>query len=1051
MQSEVDQRVGAGSLLGEWSRNLAAVREGPAANFNEPSDLETMRREFDEAFYRAHNPELDFETTEPLVHFAAKGWREGRDPAPWFSVADYLAQHEDVRKIATNPFLHYLLHGRRQGRHVAGSRAGLAAPQPEPPVAPPADASKLRGKFERIRGGLAEGWAFDGAQPDSRLTVELWLGPKLLCVVTADAERDDLKDAGIGDGRHSFAIRLPRLAPQDEPADITARIAGADFILGTLSADIADKGLHAVIEQVSGLTLTAIFTAQLELAGTAVDVLIDGQMVAAIATPPLPAGASFKAMARLPDTALDGQAHWFRLALADSKVALADEVLRTDIVGTPEDALQAYAKSFPGFLSANAQRRYIALERQMAMAPKLLARQAPGADRLSLEAYLAQLSRAHAQVQRGVGEQKTKPAPLTALRFEAPEVSVVVPAHNKFWVTYNCLAALLLAPNEATFEIIVVDDGSSDLTVDLPEIVNNIVYIRNETALGFVKSSNKGAEAARGRYVVMLNNDTEPGPGWIDELLYVFKTFPDAGLAGAKLIYPNGRLQEAGGIVFADFDVWNYGRDKNPYEPRFNYTRQVDYVSGACIMIPRPVWEKLGGFDEFYAPAYFEDTDLAFRIRALGMRTYYAPFAEVVHFEGLSNGVTTASGMKRYQVINEPKFRRRWASVIRQLPHSEPELAKDRGVELRALVIDHKTPEPDNDAGSYAALQEMRLLQKLGFKLTFVPQNLAYLGNYTQHLQRQGVECLYAPYQSSIEETIRRRGPEFDIFYITRYKVAAAFIDEIRASAPRAKIVFCNADLHFLREIRAAILGKSSDALSAALATRDAELAVMRRVDVTLSYSETEAAVILSHNLDSTKVARCPWVVEVAQETPPFAARSGVAFLGGFQHAPNEEAVRLFVEDIMPKLRLARPGLTLHIYGSHIGETIRRLASDDVVVEGYVDDVAEVYDRHRIFIAPLRSGAGLKGKVAGALAAGAPTVMTSLAAEGIGVSRGVEAIVVDAVNDWVDAIVSLYDDEARWTEMSVRAKRFARENFSFERGVETMRAALAAGGVYVGE
>jgi GT2 family glycosyltransferase len=1050
MKSEADQRVGASPIFGD----LAAVRKEPAANFNAPSDLETMRREFDEAFYRARNPELDFETTEPLVHFAAKGWREGRDPAPWFSVADYLARHEDVRKIAANPFLHYLLHGRRQGRHVAGSRAGLAAPQPEEPAAAPAGMlpTKLRGRFERIGGGVAEGWAFDGSQPDLRLTVELWLGPKLLCVGAADAERDDLKAAGIGDGRHSFAIRLPRLAPQSEPVVITARIAGTDFILGDLSAYIADKGLHAVIEQVAGLTLTAIFTAQFELAeGTAVHVLLDGQVVATIETPPLPAGASFKATARLPDAALDGAAHWFRLALAETHVALADEVLRTDIVGTPEDALQAYAKSFPGFLSASAQRRYIALERQIAMAPKLLARQAPGPDRLSLEAYLAQLSRALAQVQRGVGEQRTKPAPLTALRFEAPEVSVVIPAHNKFWVTYNCLAALLLSPNEATFEIIVVDDGSSDLTAELPEIVKNVVYVRNESALGFVNSSNRGAATARGRYVVMLNNDTEPGPGWIDELLYVFKTFPNAGLAGAKLIYPNGKLQEAGGIVFADFDVWNYGRDGNPYEPRFNYTRQVDYVSGACIMVPRPVWEKLGGFDELYAPAYFEDTDLAFRIRALGMRTYYAPFAEVVHFEGLSSGVSTALGMKRYQVINEPKFRRRWASVIRRLPHSQPELAKDRGVELRALVIDHKTPEPDNDAGSYAALQEMRLLQKLGFKLTFMPQNLAYMGNYTQDLQRLGVECLYAPYQSSIEETIRRRGPEFDVVYITRYNVAAAFIDEIRAWAPRAKIVFCNADLHFLREIRAAVVGKSSDALSAALATRDVELSVMRRVDVTLSYSETEAAVILSHNLDSSKVARCPWVVEVAEKTPPFSARSGIAFLGGFQHAPNEEAMRLFLDEIMPKLRLARPGLKLHIYGSHIGESIRKLAADDVIVEGYVDDVADVYDRHRIFIAPLRSGAGLKGKVAGALAAGAPTVMTSLAVEGIGVSRGVEAIVVDAVKDWVDAIVSLYDDEPRWTQMSARAKRFARENFSFERGVETMRAALAAGGVYIGE
>ena len=249
---------------------------------------------------------------------------------------------------------------------------------------------------------MAEGWAFDESRPDSRLKVELWLGLKMLCVGSADVEREDLKAAGIGDGRHSFAIRLPRLAPQDEPVDITARIAGADYILGTLPADISNRGLNAVIEQVSGLTLTANFTPQFEYAeGTTVHVLLDGQVVAKIETPSLPADASFRATAALPEAALDGAAHWFRLALADTQVVLADDVLRTDIVATPEDALQTYATNFPGFLSANAQRRYIALERQMAMAPKLLARQAPGPDRLSLEAYVAQLGRAHAKSSAG--------------------------------------------------------------------------------------------------------------------------------------------------------------------------------------------------------------------------------------------------------------------------------------------------------------------------------------------------------------------------------------------------------------------------------------------------------------------------------------------------------------------------------------------------------------------------------------------------------------------------------------------------------------------------
>jgi GT2 family glycosyltransferase len=1011
--------------------------------------LHAMRRVFDADFYRAQTSELDADEAGLIEHFVAQGWRDGLDPAPWFSVEDYLARYDDVRLSAINPFLHYLVYGRAEGRQVTRSRASLemqvnASRNP---------LSRLRGHFDGVSQGVARGWVFDPAAPTASLSVELWRDSRLLCVEVADRERSDIKAAGIGDGRHAFEIRLPRLAPQEGPIEIAAKVAGTDFVVGRALITLSMKGLRVAITSVSGMTVTVRF----ESAGvlrepTAIDLWIDGEKFSGFDIPPLAAGDTYLTTTQLPREALDGVAHWFRVTLRDTQTVLAEDVAVTDAVATSEDTLQNYARSFPGFLSASAQRRYIALERQLATAEQILARQAPGPERMTLTAYLVQVGAAHAQVKLGVKEQKRDPAPLTFLAFEAPLVSVVIPVHNKFWVTYNGLAALLLAPNKATFEVIVVDDASSDLTVELPQIVRNITYLRNEASLGFVKSCNRGAEAARGRYVVMLNNDTEPGPGWLDELLFVFEHFANVGMVGAKLVYPNGRLQEAGGLVFANFDVWNYGRNQNPRDPRFNYTRQVDYISGACIMVAREVWRRLDGFDEFFAPAYYEDTDLAFRIRAMGLKIYYAPFAEVVHFEGLSNGVSIETGVKRFQAVNEPKFRQRWASVIRALPHiAQPELAKDRGVALRALVIDYKTPEPDKDAGSYAAVQEMRLLQALGFKLTFAPTNLAYMGDYTEALQRQGVECLYAPYISSIEEIIRDRGAEFDVFYITRYQVAQPYIDWIRNAAPSAKIVFCNADLHFLRELRSALLGNNSQALDAALGTRDAELALMRRVDVTLTYSDTEAAVIMSHNFGSGKIARCPWVVDVQEESPAFAERSGVAFLGSFQHPPNEEAVRFFIDAVMPKLRRVCPGLKFHIYGSSLPESVAGLASDDVLIEGYAQTVESVYNRHRLFVAPLLSGAGLKGKVIGALAAGIPTVMTALAAEGVGISRGVEGAVVEAAEDWVAAIASLYGDERKWTEMAKRAQVFARENFSFARGVETMRRALSTAGVYVGE
>ncbi len=349
MKPEADQRGGIGPISAGRAREHAAAQDFPTVRNNAPSDLETLRREFDEGFYRSQSPELDFAKMEPLVHFLTRGWREGRDPAPWFSVADYLGHHEDVRNTGANPFLHYLLHGRQEQRHIVSSRADWD----EPPINAPAEAvaaptpSKLRGRFERIRDGVAEGWAFDEAQPDLRLMVELWLATKLLCVATAGAEREDLKTAGIGDGRHCFAIRLPRLASQHEPVAITARIAGKDFILGTLEADISTRGLNAVIEQVAGLTITANFTPQSEYAeGTTVHVLLDGLVVAKIDTPSLPAGASYRATAALPPTVLDGGAHWFRLALADTAVPSSTTFCAPTLSRRPKTRCRLTPKSF---------------------------------------------------------------------------------------------------------------------------------------------------------------------------------------------------------------------------------------------------------------------------------------------------------------------------------------------------------------------------------------------------------------------------------------------------------------------------------------------------------------------------------------------------------------------------------------------------------------------------------------------------------------------------------------------------------------------------------
>ena len=241
-------------------------------------------------------------------------------------------------------------------------------------------------------------------------------------------------------------------------------------------------------------------------------------------------------------------------------------------------------------------------------------------------------------------------------RSDQPRASIIIPVYNQFSHTQACLNALAAYPPVARVEIIIVDDGSSDATVtDLPEI-QGLRYHRRAANGGFIAACNDGAALARGEFLVFLNNDTVPQSGWLDALLGTFDAHADVGLVGAQLLYRDGRLQEAGGFLTSDGHAESYGRFDVPEHPRYSYLRDADYASGAALAIPRALFAQVGGFDPRYAPAYYEDTDLAFAVRAAGRRVLYQPTARVVHDEGATSGTDTGSGTKAYQVRNRERF-----------------------------------------------------------------------------------------------------------------------------------------------------------------------------------------------------------------------------------------------------------------------------------------------------------------------------------------------------------------------------------------------------------
>jgi len=258
-----------------------------------------------------------------------------------------------------------------------------------------------------------------------------------------------------------------------------------------------------------------------------------------------------------------------------------------------------------------------------------------------------------------------------------PSASIVIPVFNQWPVTQGCLAALRATlSRDHDVEIIVVDDASTDDTpvalAGLARVEPRLKVLRNDANMGFVGSCNRAAATAIGDVLVFLNNDTVPLPGWLEALLGTFGDLPRVGAVGGKLLFPDGRLQEAGGIVFSDGSACHFGRNEpNASQSPFDQPRQVDYVSGALLATPRRLFEQLGGFDPDFAPGYYEDTDYCFRIRELNRAVWFQPDAVVVHVEGATAGTDLATGMKRYQVVNLDRFRRRHARALREQPSPE--------------------------------------------------------------------------------------------------------------------------------------------------------------------------------------------------------------------------------------------------------------------------------------------------------------------------------------------------------------------------------------------
>jgi GT2 family glycosyltransferase len=644
---------------------------------------------------------------------------------------------------------------------------------------------------------------------------------------------------------------------------------------------------------------------------------------------------------------------------------------------------------------------------------------------------------------RTLSEASNTPRPI--------EASIIIPVYNRVEYTIAAVISVLEHNSNTRYEIIIGNDASSDETEAVFAGLGGVVRcITHPTNSGFLRNCNLSAQHATGKYLVLLNNDTLVLDNWLDELLAPFDLFTNLGLVGSKLLNADGTLQEAGGIIWRDGSGWNFGRGQDPRLPEFNYLKEVDYASGAAIAVLKSSWDELGGFDERYAPAYFEDTDLAFALRARGQRTLYAPAAQVIHYEGVSHGTDTATGIKAYQVENGRKFVRKWQAALSAQQASNGRdvfLSRDRSRSRKhILVIDHYVPQFDRDAGSRMIFAHLRMFVDAGLQVSLWPDNLHRDRPYVKGLQDLGVEVLYgSQLVDKFPEWIAQNGEHLDYVLFSRAHVSLRYIKDV-TERTRARRLYCGHDLHAVRLEREYALTGRRELLKDIEFWRAAELEIWQQSDIVYYPGQEEVDAV--RRLMPGKAARV-MALQVYSEAEIAAERARVVeaqyekpsilFVGGFGHRPNVDAVQWLVRDILPALRKLVPDISAVIAGSSPPAAVKRLAGDGIVVTDYVSDrVLEwLYRSASVAVAPLRFGAGVKGKVVEAMRFGVPLVTTSTGLQGLnGAADFVE--VAHSAEGFAEAVARLIRTPDLAHRRAHQALNFVEREFGYAAAVRRL-------------
>jgi predicted O-linked N-acetylglucosamine transferase (SPINDLY family)/GT2 family glycosyltransferase/glycosyltransferase involved in cell wall biosynthesis len=650
-------------------------------------------------------------------------------------------------------------------------------------------------------------------------------------------------------------------------------------------------------------------------------------------------------------------------------------------------------------------------------------------------------SRSRTIAKRRIGSWLSTSANLVLPQSDAPDVSVIIILYNQAGLTLRALQALA-DQRGCGFETIIVDNASSDETGALLDRIHGATIIRNTENVGFLQAVNQAAAQARGRHILLLNNDAYLHADAVSAAARRLDNDMSAGAVGGKIVLVDGRLQEAGCVAFADGSTVGYGRDQNPSDAEYRFVRQVDFVSGVFLMVRKSLWDMLGGFDPIYAPAYYEDTDLCFRIRKAGFRVLYDPAVKAVHLEWGS--ATTANAATEMMQRNAGVFAERHGDMLASaaLP-STYKPARDRWAaegEPRVLILDNSVPHQRGGGGQPRARLMANSIE--GCSVTFYPL----------WAPDEDWQDVYASLPDDMEVVLHRgaRGLErflderlglYDVIIVSR-PPNMKLVNDLRARRPSlfrdSRVVFDTEAIFALRDIAKARAEGVPMARQEASALLRQELSLAADVDAVICVSAMEERLYRAAGVKQLYLM--PHAGAVRRDVPDHGARQGLLFIGALNpDTPNEDSLVWFVEEILPILnRLLGEKVPVTIVGTCRSSAVSQLASDQVRLVGGVDDLDPHYDAARVFIAPTRYSAGVPAKVIEASLAGVPVVATTLLARQLGWRKGEVILAEDQPDAFAEAIARLYRDPELWRRMVDAAQKRCEDQVSpqaFSRGL----------------